>query len=77
MTQFVPDYRRIAEDIRAQIRDGRLAPGAQLPTRGELIVAYSVSGGTIDAALLVLKTEGWLRGHQGRGVYVADTPPTG
>ena len=76
MTAFVPDYRRIAEDIRAQIRDGRLAPGVQLPTRRELIVTYGVAGGTIDSAILILKTEGWVRGHQGRGVYVVDRPPT-
>lgn len=75
MTHFVPDYQRIAEDIRAQIRDGRLQPGQQLPIRRELAAAYGVAGGTIDAALLILKTEGWVRGHQGRGTYVSDSPP--
>jgi GntR family transcriptional regulator len=75
VTAFIPDYRRIAEDIRAQIRDGRLAPGQQLPFRRELIIAYGVAGGTVDSALLILKAEGWVRGHQGRGIFVADNPP--
>jgi GntR family transcriptional regulator len=76
VTAFIPDYQRIATDIRDQIRDGRLAPGDKLPTRNELINQFKVSGPTIDAALLVLKTQGWIRGHQGRGTYVTDTPPS-
>ncbi len=84
MTAFVPDYARIAEDIRQQIRDGRLAPGDQLPLRRELIALYSaawkrrtpVSGTTIDSAMLILKSEGWIIGHQGRGTFVANRPPS-
>jgi GntR family transcriptional regulator len=75
VTAFVPDYQRIAADIREQIRDGRLAPGDKLPTRNDLIDLYRVSGPTIDAAMLVLKTQGWVRGHQGRGTFVAENPP--
>jgi GntR family transcriptional regulator len=75
VTAFVPDYQRIAADIREQIRDGRLAPGDKLPTRNGLIDLYRVSGPTIDAAMLVLKTQGWVRGHQGRGTFVAENPP--
>ncbi len=75
MTHFVPDHERISTDIRRQIRDGRLAPGEQLPTRQELADRYNVSPGTIDRALLTLKVEGFVRGHQGRGNFVTDTPP--
>jgi GntR family transcriptional regulator len=75
VAEFVPDYRRVAEDIRQTIRDGRLAPGAKLPVRRELVVQYGVSSITIDNAMLILKAEGWVRGHQGRGTYVADNPP--
>jgi GntR family transcriptional regulator len=83
VTHFVPDYQRVAEDIRQQIRDGRLAPRDQLPLRRELISHYTavwnrrtpVSGTTIDSAMLILKSEGWIIGHQGRGTFVADNPP--
>jgi DNA-binding GntR family transcriptional regulator len=72
---FVPDYQRVAADIRQSIKDGRLKPGDKLPTRRELIAQYGVSGQVIDSAMLVLKAEGWVRGHQGRGTYVADPLP--
>jgi DNA-binding GntR family transcriptional regulator len=75
VTEFVPDYQRVAEDIRQQIRDGRLRPGDKLPSRAELCTIYKVSQQTVASALLVLKTGGWTRGHQGRGVFVVEEPP--
>jgi DNA-binding GntR family transcriptional regulator len=75
VAEFVPDYRRVAEDIRAGIRDGRLPPGTKLPVRRLLCEQYGVSSITVDNAMLILKSEGWVRGHQGRGTYVADDPP--
>jgi DNA-binding GntR family transcriptional regulator len=75
VSAFVPDYQRVAEDIRRAIRDGRYRPGDQLPIRRVLIAQYGVSGQTIDSAMLVLKAEGWVRGHQGRGTFVAEAPP--
>jgi DNA-binding GntR family transcriptional regulator len=77
VTHFVPDHERISADIRRQIRDGRLVPGELLPTRHKLAGRYDVSPGTIDRALLTLKVEGYVRGHQGRGNFVADAPPAG
>jgi DNA-binding GntR family transcriptional regulator len=75
MAAFVPDYQRIADDIIAQIKDGRLPPGTKLPTRRELGERYGVSAQAIDSAMLVLRTGGWVRGHQGRGSFVTDNPP--
>jgi DNA-binding GntR family transcriptional regulator len=71
MSPYKPDYRRVADDLREQIKDGRLAPGAKLPTKREMCAQYSVSSQTIESAMLVLKTEGLLDGRQGKGVYVA------
>ncbi|HWB35971.1 MAG TPA: winged helix-turn-helix domain-containing protein [Rugosimonospora sp.] len=76
MTYFVPYHQRIADDIRAQIRDGRLKPGEKLPSRPELAELYKVSPGTVDTALNTLKAQGWVRGHQGVGLFVADQPPS-
>jgi len=75
VAEFVPDYQRVAADIQQQIRDGRLPAGTKLPTRRELCERYGVSGQVIDSAMIVLKAGGWVRGHQGRGVYVVDNPP--
>ncbi len=72
----VPDYQRIADDIRSKVRSGALRPGDRLPTKRELAVEYEVSMNTVDRALLVLTTDGTVVGQQGRGVYVADPPST-
>jgi GntR family transcriptional regulator len=75
MAEFVPDYQRVAEDIRQQVRDGRLKPGEQLLSRRALADRYSVSLQVIGSAMILLQGTGWVRGHQGRGTYVADNPP--
>jgi DNA-binding GntR family transcriptional regulator len=73
----VPDYQRIADDIRSKIASGELRPGDRLPKKREMAVEYGVSMNTVDRVLLVLTTEGAIAGHQGKGVFVADSPPTG
>jgi GntR family transcriptional regulator len=72
---FRPEYQRVADDLREQIRSGQLVPGAKLPTKRELVAQYGVGETSIDSAMLLLRTEGWVRGHQGRGVFVAEQPP--
>jgi GntR family transcriptional regulator len=71
MPPYKPDYRRVADDLREQIQDGRLQPGAKLPTKREMCARYDVSSQTIESAMLVLKTEGLIEGRQGKGVFVA------
>jgi DNA-binding GntR family transcriptional regulator len=46
--------------------------GSQLPTKREIAALYGVTPSTVDAAMIVLKTEGLVRGHQGRGVFVVE-----
>jgi DNA-binding GntR family transcriptional regulator len=72
MPDNVSDYARVANDLRAKIRSGELRAGVKLPTKRELMEEYSVSGHAIDSAMLVLRTEGFVVGHQGRGRYVAE-----
>lgn len=69
-----PDYLRVADAIRAQVADGTLQPGDRLPSNRELATAYAVSMGTINQAMIVLKTEGWVEGRQGKGVFVLGKP---
>ena len=63
-------FERIANDIREQIRTGRLKPGDRLPSIAQLKEHYGVSYGPVRAAMLVLKAEGLVRGQPGEGVYV-------
>jgi len=68
---------RIAEEIRRRITSGEWEPGRKLPTTRDLAVEFRCAGGTVEWALDRLMAEGWIRGHQGLGRYVADTPPAG
>lgn len=69
---FTPHYRRIMNDIREQIADGRLAPGAKLPSTQELAERYEVRPSTVRQAITLLTEAGDVRGHQGLGVFVAE-----
>ena len=67
-----PGYLQIADDLRQQINDGRLAPGHSLPSTARLCEEYDVSAGVVKAAISVLRTEGLVVGQQGKGVFVRD-----
>lgn len=66
-----PLYQQVAADLREQIRTGRLKPGDQLPSAAQLQQIYSVGSTAIRNAMLLLRTEGLIEGHQGKGVFVA------
>ncbi len=68
----MPDYQRIANDIRGKITSAELKPGERLPSISQLQKQYGVSAQPVKSALLVLQTEGLVEGHQGRGVFVID-----
>jgi len=69
---FVPDYARVADDIRRKILSGDLPGGTRLPTKLQLMRDYTVGAHAIDTAMLLLRTEGLVIGHQGRGRWVAE-----
>ena len=71
--QFRPLYRQIIDDIRRRIASGEWPPGTKTPSTRELQRMYDVpSPTTVRQAILILQETGELRGHQGRGVYVAE-----
>jgi DNA-binding GntR family transcriptional regulator len=65
----------IADDIRTQVRAGKLQPGQVLPKRRLLARSYGVSETTIYRALLLLSWTGWTVGRQGKEVRIADPLP--
>ncbi|NJP31529.1 winged helix-turn-helix domain-containing protein [Micromonospora thermarum] len=67
-----PYYERIANEIRDRIRSGDLKAGDKLPSISELCAHYGVSTQVIRSAMLILRAEGLVEGHQGRGVYVRE-----
>jgi GntR family transcriptional regulator len=69
-----PPFRQIADDLREQIRDGRLAPGDKLPSERELVERHGTAQATVRQALAVLRLEGLVVPHQGKGVFVRRRP---
>jgi GntR family transcriptional regulator len=65
-----PMYQQIAEDLRAQIESGTLAPGAQLPTELELRDRYDSSRNTIRDAVKRLTSQGLVETRPGQGTFV-------
>ena len=69
----LPLYQQLAQYLRAQIRQGTYALGAQLPTERDLMQRYEVSRNTVRQALDQLAREGLLERDQGRGTFVSNT----
>ena len=69
-----PVYLRVLEDLRAQIRDGVLAPGARVPSRNGIMARYGVGETAAKHALQVLATEGLIEARAGSGSYVRQVP---
>jgi len=60
--------------IAGEIRSGRLAPGARLPTEQQLMQAMGVSRTVVREAVAALRAEGLVTTRQGSGAFVsADT----
>src|ERR687889_1617193 len=64
-------YERIAERIAAEIRAGRLAPGARLPGERELARRLEVGRASVREAIGALQVRGVLETRPGSGAFVA------
>ncbi|GAA3701729.1 hypothetical protein GCM10022377_14260 [Zhihengliuella alba] len=61
--------------VSAAIRDGRLAPGALLPTESELGGLLNVSRTVVREALMLLEEDGLVRARRGVGRFVSPSLP--
>jgi GntR family phosphonate transport system transcriptional regulator len=68
------NWRMIRERLSAEIADGRLEPGAQLPTEAQLCEAFETGRHSVRRAVGALAAEGKLRVEQGRGTFVQSAP---
>lgn len=66
----IPAYRRIEEDIRSRVRDGRLPAGTMLANRHNLAREYGVSLSTAQQAVANLIAHGILETYDRRGTFV-------
>ncbi len=61
----------VVEQIAAEIKGGRLQPGARLPTEQALMNALGVSRTVVREAVAALRAEGLVTTRQGAGAFVA------
>ncbi|HET7669205.1 MAG TPA: GntR family transcriptional regulator, partial [Burkholderiales bacterium] len=66
--------RRLFEQLAAEIKSGRLAPGSRLPTEQELTRAARVSRTVVREAVAALRAEGLVITRQGVGAFVSAEP---
>ena len=66
--------RRLFEQLAGEIRSGRLAPGARLPTEQALTRAARVSRTVVREAVAALRAEGLVVTRQGVGAFVSAEP---
>ena len=66
----IPLYRQIHGRIAAAVLDGRLAPGARLPSARSLAAQLSIARGTVEAAYQLLAGEGYIVTRGAAGTLV-------
>ncbi|GAA1019185.1 GntR family transcriptional regulator [Acrocarpospora pleiomorpha] len=74
MANSDPVYLRVVEDLRRQIADGTLPPGAPIPSRHQITRKYGVGETAARHALRVLAQEGLIIGRVGSGHRVRQRP---
>lgn len=65
---------QVAEQLSAEIQQGRLAPGDKLPTEAQLVAQFQVSRTVVREAVSRLKSIGLVDSRQGSGVFVSQAP---
>ena len=67
----VPFYRQIIDQVLLAVADGRLAPGAQLPTVRQLAVDLSINLNTVAKAYREMEIRGIVDTQQGTGTFLS------
>ena len=67
-------HEHVADQLRAAISEGRLEPGARLPSERELARQLTVSRATVVSALNLLRGEGLVESRRGAGSWVRRRP---
>ena len=67
---MTPIYEQIADQIRLQIKEQKLAPLELLPSIRAIAREYHISALTVKKAYDLLETEGFVKTVQGKGTFV-------
>ena len=66
----IPIYRQIYGRVVGAVLDGRLAPGARLPSARSLAAQLSIARGTVETAYQLLAGEGYIVSRGAAGTLV-------
>jgi GntR family transcriptional regulator / MocR family aminotransferase len=66
---------QLADEVRRQVTDGRLAAGVRLPSTRALAAELGVARTVVEQAYAQLVAEGWLEGRHGSGTFVSGGAP--
>jgi GntR family transcriptional regulator len=69
-----PIYAQLERGVRAAIATGRLRPGDQLPTVGQLAVDLQVNANTVARVYAELERAGVIETKRGVGSFITATP---
>jgi GntR family transcriptional regulator len=67
-------FKRVANEIRAMILRGELAPGDKIPSENQLADQFEVTRSTVRKGIALLRMEGLVTSHQGKGAFVRERP---
>jgi DNA-binding GntR family transcriptional regulator len=65
-----PLWRQLSEELRTEIRRGKLPPGRVIPSETTLMQTHGLARGTVRKAIDALEEEGLVVRVQGRGTFV-------
>lgn len=65
----------IVTRMRQDVLSGRCAPGSLLPPRVELIARFGSTSATVQRAIDILRSQGFVRTNGARGTRVTERPP--
>jgi len=68
----LPVYLKIIEDIKEDIKTGKLKPGDLIPSENTLCDKYNVSRMTVRKGLAILVNEGYIYSIPGKGSFVKE-----
>ncbi|UGY91554.1 GntR family transcriptional regulator [Streptomyces gobiensis] len=69
-----PRFREIADALRREIHSGVLASGDRIPSEYQLVTRFSTTRSTVRKAVALLRAEGLVVSHQGKGAFVRTRP---
>ncbi|MFC5831206.1 GntR family transcriptional regulator [Nonomuraea insulae] len=69
-----PKYAQLIAELERRIDSGEYPPGSLLPSEHQLMAEFAMARPTVVKALGVLRDQGWIVTHQGKGRFVRGRP---